>query len=194
MTGQEQQAGSQPDFTGACMIALYPPPEVAEQLAVDGGLDPADMHVTIAYLGDSAGISAAAVNSAAASLAARPPLAATVSGHARFTGGDGGDAIVAIVDSPALDVLRRDAEEALAAAGIEIASAHGFTAHMTLCYQDPGDPDPVGRIGPVPVTFAGVSAQHAAQRTTYPFSAAPADAAPRPASGWDRALALAGAR
>ena len=64
--------------------------------------------------------------------------------------------IVALVDSPALDVLRRDAEDALAVRGIAIPSEHGFTAHMTSATWTPADPDPVGRLAPFPVTFTGV--------------------------------------
>lgn len=163
--------GAQPDYSGSCMIALYPPPDVAEQLAIPGGLEPGDIHLTIAYTGDCADVDQFTLVSAASALAARPPVAATVSGHARFTGGDDGDVIVALVDSPALDALRRDGEDALAVRGIAIPSEHGFTAHMTICYLDPDDPDPVGRLGPLPVTFAGVSAEYGTQRYTFPFAA-----------------------
>jgi 2'-5' RNA ligase len=169
-------ATAQPDYSGSCMIALYPPPEVAEQLAAAGGLPPDDIHLTVAYTGDCADVDQFTLASAANGLADRPPVAATVSGHARFTGGDDGDVIVALADSPALDTLRRDAENALAARGIAIPSEHGFTAHMTICYQDPGDPDPVGRLESFPVTFTGVTAEYGTQRYTFPFSAAPGEA------------------
>lgn len=163
---------AQPDYSGSCMIALYPPPDVAERLAVPGGLPPGDMHLTVAYTGDCAGVDPFTLASAAQSLASRPPVAATISGHARFTGGGDGDVIVALADSPDLDALRRDAETALAVRGLGIPSEHGFTAHMTLCYQDPDGPDPVGRLESFPVTFAGVSAEYGTQRYTFPFAAA----------------------
>jgi 2'-5' RNA ligase len=169
-----------PDYSGSCMIALYPPPDVADQLAVDGGLAAGDMHLTIAYAGDAAGVDSGALLSAAQGLASRAPAEATISGHARFTGGDDGDVIVALIDSPAVDQLRRDAEAYLAALGITLPPEHGFTPHMTICYPDPGDPDPVGRIAATPVTFGAVTATHGEDRTTYPFGE-PAAQAP---SGW----------
>jgi 2'-5' RNA ligase len=170
-------AGSQPDYSGSCMLALYPPPDVAEQLAQATGLPADEIHLTIAYTGDAADVDPVALSAAAQSLAAREPVAGSVSGHARFTGGEDGDVIVALVDSQAVDSLRRDAEDALAKQGIPLPSEHGFTPHMTICYQDPAEPDPVGRIESFPVTFAAITASHGDQRTTCPFSA-PA------ATGW----------
>ena len=169
---------AQPDYSGSCMIALYPPPDVAGSLAAEGGLPAADMHLTIAYTGDAADVDPGALSAVAQSLAARPPLEATISGHARFTGGGDGDVIVALIDSPAVDQLRRDAEAALAAQGIALPSEHGFTPHMTISYQDADDPDPVGRLASAPVTFGAVTATHGDQRTAFPFSE------PQAAAGW----------
>jgi 2'-5' RNA ligase len=168
---------AQPDYTGSCMIALYPPPDVAQQLAVPGGLPPGDIHLTVAYTGDCADVDQFTLVAAASALASRPPITATVSGHARFTGGDDGDVIVAVADSPALDVLRRDTETALAGRGITLPSDHGFTAHLTICYIDPDDPDPVGRLESFPVTFGAVSAEYGTERHGFPFTAPP-DAPP----------------
>lgn len=172
-------AASQPDYSGPCMIALYPPADVAGQLAAEGGLPADEMHLTVAYTGDAADVDAGKLASAAQALASRPPVAGTVSGHARFTGGDDGDVIVALIDSPAAGQLRRDAEAALADQGIALPSEHGFTPHMSICYQDPAGPDPVGRIQSFPVTFGAITATHGDQRTTYPFSEPAA-----PAAGW----------
>jgi len=163
-------AAGQPDYSGSCMITLYPPPDAAQKLAVPGGLAPDVIHLTVAYTGDAADVDAGRLASVAQALSARPAVAGTVSEHARFTGGSDGDVIVALVDSPDIDALRRDAEAALADQGIALPSEHGFTPHMSICYQDPGDPDPVGRIESFPVTFGSVTATHGDQRTTYPFS------------------------
>ena len=180
----------QPDYSGSCMLALPLPRDAAGILAVPGGLDPAEMHVTIAYTGDCADVDQAALIAAAVSLAAREPVQATVSGHARFTGGSEGDVIVALLDSPQLDQLRRDAEAALNVQGIGIPSEHGFTPHVTICYLQPGDPDPVGRIGAFPVTFGAVSADWGPQRTDFPFGGSAALAA-RERAIWN---SLAGVR
>lgn len=173
-------AAPQPDYSGSCMIALYPPPDVAGRLAAGGGLGADEMHLTIAYTGDAADVDAGRLAAVAQALSARAPVTGTICGHARFTGGDDGDVIAALADSPALGVLRRDAEAALAAQGITIPSEHGFTPHITICYQDPGDPDPVGRIPAFPVTFGAITAAHGDQRTSYPFS----DPATQAAAGW----------
>lgn len=163
-------AAAQPDFSGSCMIALYPPPDATGRLAIDGGLPPGDMHLTIAYTGDAADVDPQALAAVAQSLSARPPVQGTVSGHARFTGGKDGDVIVALVDSPALESLRADAMAALAAAGIAVPSEHGFTPHMTICYQDPDAADQVGRVAAFPVTFGDIAAVHGKQQTVHPFA------------------------
>jgi 2'-5' RNA ligase len=170
---------AQPDYSGSCMIALYPPADVAEQLAIPDGLPPDEIHLTVAYTGDCADVDEFTLASAASALADRQPVAATISGHARFTGGDDGDAFVALVDSPMLDTLRRSAVDVLATRGIAIPSEHGFTAHMTICYADPAAADPVGRLEPFPVTFTGVSASYGTERYTFPFCPGPGDAPAR---------------
>jgi 2'-5' RNA ligase len=174
----------QPDYTGSSMLALYPPPEVAKALAVDGGLDPADMHVTIAYTGDAADVDRNQLRKAAKQLAKRPPFKATISGHARFTGGDQ-DAIVALVDAPELELLRADARKQLGKRGIAIPSEHSFTAHMTLKYVGKDDPSPVARLTPRKVPFAAVSAAHGSNRKDHPFDTSIQSAAIEAyATGW----------
>ncbi|MEZ0089937.1 2'-5' RNA ligase family protein [Streptacidiphilus sp. EB129] len=148
------------------MIALYPPMDLAEQLAVDGGLPPEKIHCTIAYTGPAVDIDQDTLRAVAATLTGRPPIQASISGHARFTGGDQ-DVIVALVDGPGIEDLRRDTLDALAAHGIEVPRAHGHTAHMTLLYLDPDAESPIDRIAATPVLFATVNAVHAGDRTGY---------------------------
>jgi 2'-5' RNA ligase len=125
-----------------------------------------------------------ALASAAQELASRAPVTAVISGHARFTGGSDGDVIVALADSPALDVLRRDAENALAVRGITLPSEHGFTPHLTICYLEPGDPDPVGRLDAFPVTFPAVAAEYGTGRYAFPFAGEPASAPVPGTAAW----------
>ncbi len=177
-------ADAQPDYSGSCMIALYPPAEAAERLAVPDGLSAEGMHVTIAYTGDAADVDRKALKAVARALANRPPFTAAISGHARFTGGDK-DVIVALVDSPELETLRSDARKALGAAGISIPSEHGFTAHMSIRYCEQDDADPVGRLASFPVAFGAVSAVHGEKRADYPFEdPLPARAREAYAAGW----------
>ncbi|MFF3151814.1 2'-5' RNA ligase family protein [Streptomyces sp. NPDC057910] len=157
-----------PDYSDGCMIALYPPQSLAEDLAVPDGLDPAEMHVTVAYLGNTADVDRDGLLKATQALAARTPIEASVSGHARFTGGDK-DVIVALVDSPALEDLRRDTLDQLATHGIDIPRDHGYTPHMSITYVDPDAESPVGRIDTQPVAFGAISAVYGTERINFPI-------------------------
>src|SRR5690348_17125132 len=167
------------------MVALYPPRATARQLAVPGGLGPDDLHVTVAYLGPADAIDADRLNTLAAAIATRPPITATLAGHARFTGGDS-DVLVALVDSPALEDLRRDLTDTLTAAAIDIPRDHGYTAHTTLAYLDPGQAAPLDRLPAAPVTYTALSVVHGTTRTDHPLhDPSPAEAARHAyATGW----------
>lgn len=158
-----------PDHSGGSMLALYPPQEVAEGLTVPGGLAWDELHLTVAYLGDAADVGREVAEKAAEALAARGPIAAQISGHARFTGGDQGDVIVALVDSPDLEVLRRDALDLLAGLGVDVPSDHGYTPHITLTYQPVSRATPMKRLDAQPVTFSAVSLVHGPDRVDVRF-------------------------
>jgi 2'-5' RNA ligase len=173
------------------MLALYPDAATVASLAVPGGLAPDALHVTVAYVGDAADTDPAALRAAAQTLAARAPIGARVAGGARFTGGDK-DVLVALVDSPAIEDLRRDAMDQCAALGIDVPREHGYTAHLTRMYVERDAITPQ-RLEPAPVTFSAISAVHGGTRTDFPFAApAPeiesvADLARRAyATGWAR--------
>ena len=157
-----------PDYSDGCMIALYPPQQLAEDLAVVDGLDPADMHVTVAYLGTTDDVDRDSLIATAQALAARRPIEATVSGHARFTGGDK-DVIVALVDSADLEDLRRDALNELGDRDVTLPRDHGYCPHLTITYIDQDDGAPVDRIEAQPVTFSTVSAVYGTERTDFRF-------------------------
>jgi 2'-5' RNA ligase len=166
------------------MIALYPPIDVAQALAVDGGLPAASMHVTVAYLGDAADVDADALHEVVAELAARKPISGSISGLARFTGGDK-DVIVALVDSADLEDLRRDTLDALYERGIQIPREHGYAAHCSITYLDADDPAPLDRLEAGPIEFGSLSAVHGTDRTDVPLEH-PMEAPAREAfaAGW----------
>ncbi len=162
------------DYSTHSMIALYPDAGLAATLAVDGGLEAGDLHCTVVYTGRTDVVDAVALRAAAEAVMRRAPIEATISGVARFSGVDGDmDVIVALVDSPALDVLRRDTLDALAKEGIDPPLNHGYTAHVTLAYVEPDDPGPwhegIMRLEPVPITFTAIAAKHGDVRTEYVF-------------------------
>ena len=163
---------AQPDFSDGSMLALYPPPELAAELALPGGLPVDELHLTLAYTGHAVDVDPDALATAARTLAARGPVDAMVSGHARFTGGDKGDVVVALVDSAGLEDLRVDALRELGDRGISVPREHGFTAHITLAYLPPDEPDLLDRLDARPVTFDTVSAVHGDDRTDTEFNTA----------------------
>lgn len=162
------------DVSDGVMLALYPDPETAKALAVDGGSPVEELHVTVCYPGKVADVELEPLLYAADMIANREPITATIGGHGRFTGGEDGDVLVALVDSPALEDLRRDVLDALAAQGVPVVRNHGYTPHVTLAYLDPDDASPVDRLDPVTVTFTGLAVVYGEDRTDVPFSAAPA--------------------
>ncbi|MFG2412280.1 2'-5' RNA ligase family protein [Streptomyces goshikiensis] len=173
-----------PDYSDGCMIALYPPPELAAQLAVEGGLPAEGLHVTVAYLGPAAGVDGDALREVAAELAARQPFTAQLAGLGRFTGGTK-DVLVALVDSPALEDLRRDTLDVLYERGIQVPREHGYTAHMSISYLDPDEAAPLDRIDAQPVEFTALSAVHGTDRADTPL-AHPMESVAREAfaTGW----------
>lgn len=164
------QVVDSPDHSDGTMLALFLPLALAAELAVPGGLPTTEMHVTVAYTGHTDEVDPDALLAAALDVIRRPALNAVVSGHARFTGTGDGDALVALVDSPALERLRRDVVDALTAHEVALPSDHGYCAHTTLAYLDPDEPSPVDRIPPHPVRFPTLSVVHGTTRTDLPFT------------------------
>lgn len=176
---------SGPDFSDGCMIALYPPPDLAHTLSVPDALGSDELHVTVAYLGHATDVDHATLLTIGKELATRPPLKVTISGHARFTGGDR-DVAVALVDSADLEQLRRDAVDRIAEQGISIPREHGYTPHLTQAYIPPDAQAPVERIPATAVAFGALSIVHGTDRTDFPFATHPIEAYAREAfaAGW----------
>lgn len=163
------------DARTGVMLALYPDAATAKALALPGGLPADELHVTVAYLGKTDQVDPDKLAALARVVASRPGITGSYSGLARFTntGDDRGDALVALYDSKGLEDLRADARAAMAAAGIEIPSEHGFCAHTTLAYLDPGDDLPVQRLEARDATFGALAVVHGEDRTDVPFRDAP---------------------
>lgn len=167
---------AQPDYSDSCMIALYPPLDVAKMLALPGGLDPADMHVTVVYTGAAADVDPQRLLAAARSVKVAP-FTATISGSARFTGGDQ-DVLVALVDAPELEELRAATLTALRAQGIEVPRERGYCAHLTRRYQSTDQPDDTGRLDAVDIPFTALTVVHGNDRTDIPLTAPKTGAPP----------------
>lgn len=134
-----KESVTEADTPTGVMVALVPPAVHAAALAVDSGLAPDDLHVTLVYLGktvDDPDVLTAVVKAWALQTS---PLQVTVSGLGLFAPGDSSDGqhvTYASIDAPGLASARERLVEMLTAAGIEPASEHGSTPHMTLAYDN----------------------------------------------------------
>jgi 2'-5' RNA ligase len=125
------------------------PREISKDLTLDGGEDPADHHITLAYLGKAEELGAERIAKARdvvrALAKSHRPMRAHVGGVARFSAShtsDGNDAHVALVDSPDVHEFREKCLKALDGAGLPVSREHGFTPHITMAYTDPKAPSP----------------------------------------------------
>lgn len=165
-----------PDYSTGVMIAVYPPSEQALALAIDGGVRPQDMHLTLAYYGDVGDVDADAVISVARAAAARAfDFTARISGYARFAGyGDNGDTDiwVALLDSPDVDRLRLAVMASSANTGITIDRSHGYVPHITVAYLDPDAPSPAATVELPAIDITSLSTVIGADRTDYSLTGA----------------------
>lgn len=130
----EEAAGAEMRTTG--MVALYPSPQLAEQLALAGGEEPESLHLTLAFLPDITGLDEARCLDAIRGWARQlsRPFAGEISGVGYFEGGPDGTVTYLSVDLPGLPAAREALVRTLQAAGAPPAQNHGFTPHMTLDY------------------------------------------------------------
>jgi 2'-5' RNA ligase len=151
---------AQPDYSDSCMIAIYPPVGVAQALTLPGGLEAADLHVTIAYTGDAADVDLEALLAAAREITV-PPFTARISGSGRFAG-DEKDVLVALIDAPELEELRA---QALTRHGVAVPREHGFTAHLTRKYITAAADGGTQRLAAASFPVAAISVVHGEDRT-----------------------------
>jgi 2'-5' RNA ligase len=159
---------------GAAMVAAMLPADVAEAVAVDGGLPPEQLHVTLAYLGEElTAEQREAAGRVTGEVAGRHPrLAGQLGGLGQFPAGEDGVPVFAPVDVPGMVELRQDLVRSLAAAGLPVPAEHDFTPHATLTYlagEGEATPEPVP---PTPVEFAALTfAQGRGERVEFPLGA-----------------------
>ncbi|MGA5822247.1 2'-5' RNA ligase family protein [Kitasatospora sp. NPDC094028] len=145
----EPQAGQ------GVMIALYPPPEVADALAHPQGTDAGDLHVTLAYLGQADALGGHPddlPDLIRTATAGAPQLEGQLGGIGRFPPGEEGVPVWVPVDVPGLTELQQRIVSAVAGSVFNEAlhADHGFTPHLTLGYDLPDD---VPAVDAMPVTF-----------------------------------------
>lgn len=162
-----------PEFTSA-MTAFFLPEDAAEQLAVDGGEPPDQLHLTLTYLGETDDLpNVGKLKAAVAAFAAdHEPFEGRVAGIGRFTSVPDGapHPVYASVDSPALSAFR----EALSAAingsgGASVDTTHGFTPHITLAYVNADDPTPIESVPALDLTFDTLTLALGGEYLDYPL-------------------------
>lgn len=178
-TQQDMQTIDRGGHTGL-LAAVWLPADLAAQLALPGGEPAEQLHVTLAYCGDAAGlddVAAARLVLAVQAVAARAgALAGRVGGYGRFYASgssDGLDVLYANVDVPGLEALRDAVCDALCACGMAPSEAHGYTPHITLKYIEPGAPLPEAAVPALPLRIDALTLAIGERRITLPLLGAP---------------------
>lgn len=131
-----RRKAAEADHAGA-MVALYLPPEVAEQVAVEGGEAAEQLHITLAYFEDAGNARDdwPAVHALITNVARKHlPLAGALNGQGVFHTPES-DAHWAAVDVPGLEAMREELVTVLDLAGFPVRKDHGFTPHVTVLYD-----------------------------------------------------------
>jgi 2'-5' RNA ligase/phage head maturation protease len=181
--GMEYKAtpASTGDENPGAMIALYPAPDVAQQVAHPDGDDPDELHITLAYLGktsdlpDSPEALAALLGRDAAPV---PELSGQLGGIGHFPDKGDGTPCWVPVDVPGLEDLRQHVTTTLAstAFGDTVNREHGYVPHMTLGFGLPHD---TPAVPPTPVSFDRMWVVSGSNRIPVPFAGHP-DSPPSP--------------
>lgn len=122
------------------MVALALPPQLAADLAIPGGEEAEELHITLAIVKDArASDIATARECVRECLKSYGSLRGSIAGYGRFYGKDGhGDVVWASPDIPGLPKLRQAVVDALEENGLYPAADHGYTPHITLAYVPKG--------------------------------------------------------
>jgi 2'-5' RNA ligase/mRNA-degrading endonuclease YafQ of YafQ-DinJ toxin-antitoxin module len=122
------------------MIAIVPPDDLAARLAIEDGEDPAQLHVTLAYLGQTGDYRDVHLDNLRETVAAwaeaNEPLKATVQGAGTFVKATeaGQHVLWASVDAPGLERMHVTLVDYLLERGYHPSMDHVFIPHMTLSY------------------------------------------------------------
>lgn len=154
------------------IVALVPPADVSEALhaAADDDAELNDSHITIAYLGDADEVDKEALLTAVEAFAEDAwPVECSVGGWGVFHNDE--YVLYASVDIPTIEEWRETLVDYLEAAGLPPAQTHGFTAHLTVRYDD----EEIVELPPLPDLDGWVADEVwvfiAGERVSFPLSA-----------------------
>lgn len=131
------------------MVAFMLSPTVARKIAQPGGEPASDLHITLAFLGDSSELDEAQrqqlVQAVYGYAARAKPLRGSLSGIGRFNpsaSSEGKVPIIALVNAPGIQQWRAGLAAALEQAGTPADTTFEYTPHITLAYVDADKPLP----------------------------------------------------
>lgn len=160
------------------MVALVPSAEVAATISLAAAEAPGvkpepaeEIHLTVAYCGKAVDIDRAAFMGAVQGIAAAAgTLRGTTSGWGSFDN-ETEKVLWSSVDVPGLDVMRLMVVEGLVAAGVPVATNHGFTPHITAGYaEEPISAFPETNVAGQPLVFDCLVAAYAGEWTYFDLS------------------------
>lgn len=177
--GLTQHQAAAVDNSGGVMVAFVPPPEVAEQLVLHGGQKADDLHITLAYLGNTADYTKEQLTLLPQLVSAwamrQKPVTIRIGGVGTFNNAFKEQHVLwAHPDIPGGVQMHVGLAHYLEQYGYRLPSEHGWTAHMTLQFVDrhkrfmPQLPEVSWEATEV-VTFTG-TARHAARLGLRPSS------------------------
>jgi 2'-5' RNA ligase len=158
------------------MVAFFLPAEIAEEMTVEGGEEPEEMHLTLVFSGPLATLPPGSVEKACAAVAefvkGRAPISGHVTGTGRFNGTAGSptggkDALYASFSSPELAKFREALVAKLEAIGLGPKTQFGYTPHITLKYLDADEESPVGKQPRHDVVFDTITVASGPHRHDY---------------------------
>ena len=122
-------------------IVIPVPKHIAEDIKMQGGVEPCDMHVTLAYLPQDTDITTLRMVASEFARSLVEPLNLTMTGVGRFNH-EGKDVLYISVDCPELAFQRERLIAMLEGNGVVVDHEHGFDPHITIAYIDKEDETP----------------------------------------------------
>lgn len=173
-----------PDYSKGVMLALYPDPEKAKELALThGGAEaPETLHTTLAFIGERGkeGLPASGpipgLREACEAVSQRKaPQEAQVTGLARFIEGENGTPYVGIIGSHTIHDLQSDLMDELKQRGVPVSDKYAFVPHLTFGYMDKGEemPDHLADKLPVDLKFNNLVLKDGDGREDFPLLQTP---------------------
>jgi len=158
------------------MVAFFLKPDAFHALAQPGGEKPEDLHITLAFLGDTTDFAGSLdhLKGCIANFAdMASPLSGKVSGVGRFNpsaSSDGVSPVYASVDVQGLQAFREALVQHLEGEGFTVANDFAYTPHITLAYIEASASMPVESVPPVALDLDTLWLAVGDDRYAFPLS------------------------